>query len=194
MATRAANPDVDCPWARSLDDWRKSPFLICGLGVFHCFCPIPSDRVCAIIRTTGRQAMNNHRFSRRYFFYGTLLAGAVPSGGFGSTPSLPAAGLQVAEREAQYRRGRSRHPRSGDSRRRRRDREHRRAVRRGRGALRPRLRAVPEGQKVQRLPQDVRDRGQEHRRGDDRHARSHAHADRAARHAARQARLLREAA
>ena len=26
--------------------------------------------------------------SRRHFFFGTLLAGAVPSGGFGSTPSL----------------------------------------------------------------------------------------------------------
>lgn len=32
--------------------------------------------------------MHDHRFSRRYFFYGSLLAGAVPSGGFGSTPSL----------------------------------------------------------------------------------------------------------
>ena len=27
--------------------------------------------------------MNDHHFSRRYFFYGTLLAGAAPSGGFG---------------------------------------------------------------------------------------------------------------
>src|SRR4030095_9127974 len=34
------------------------------------------------------------RFSRRYFFYGTLLAGAVPSGGFGSTPSLSALGYK----------------------------------------------------------------------------------------------------
>jgi hypothetical protein len=38
--------------------------------------------------------LNDHRFSRRYFFYGTLLAGAVPSGGFGSTPSLPALGYK----------------------------------------------------------------------------------------------------
>ena len=38
--------------------------------------------------------MNDHKFSRRYFFYGTLLAGAVPSGGFGSTPSLPALGYK----------------------------------------------------------------------------------------------------
>ena len=28
-------------------------------------------------------------FTRRYFFYGSLLAGAVPSGGFGSSGSLP---------------------------------------------------------------------------------------------------------
>ncbi len=38
--------------------------------------------------------MDDNRFSRRYFFYGSLLAGAVPSGGFGSTPSLPALGYK----------------------------------------------------------------------------------------------------
>src|ERR1700722_2842711 len=38
--------------------------------------------------------MNENRFSRLYFFYGSLLAGAVPSGGFGSTPSLPALGYK----------------------------------------------------------------------------------------------------
>ncbi|MGD0580546.1 MAG: Gfo/Idh/MocA family oxidoreductase [Bryobacteraceae bacterium] len=38
--------------------------------------------------------MNSHNFSRRYFFYGTLLAGAVPSGGFGRTPSLSALGYK----------------------------------------------------------------------------------------------------
>ena len=32
--------------------------------------------------------------TRRYFFYGSLLAGAVPSMGFGSTPSLKAAGYK----------------------------------------------------------------------------------------------------
>jgi hypothetical protein len=32
--------------------------------------------------------------SRRYFFFGTLLAGAVPQGGFGSTPSLKALGFK----------------------------------------------------------------------------------------------------
>ena len=34
------------------------------------------------------------QFSRRYFFYGSLLAGAIPSGGFGSVPSLKAAGYK----------------------------------------------------------------------------------------------------
>jgi hypothetical protein len=33
-------------------------------------------------------------FSRRHFFYGSLLAGAIPSGGFGSTASLKAAGYK----------------------------------------------------------------------------------------------------
>jgi hypothetical protein len=38
--------------------------------------------------------MNDNQFSRRYFFYGTLLAGAVPRGGFGSVPSLSALGYK----------------------------------------------------------------------------------------------------
>jgi hypothetical protein len=38
--------------------------------------------------------MSEHGFSRRHFFYGTLLAGAVPSGGFGSVPSLQALGYK----------------------------------------------------------------------------------------------------
>src|SRR5689334_25130282 len=38
--------------------------------------------------------MHDHVLSRRYFFYGTLLAGAVPRGGFGSTPSLTAMGYK----------------------------------------------------------------------------------------------------
>ena len=32
--------------------------------------------------------------SRRHFFYGSLLAGAVPQGGFGATPSLKALGYK----------------------------------------------------------------------------------------------------
>jgi hypothetical protein len=38
--------------------------------------------------------MSEHRISRRYFFYGPLLAAAVPSRGFGSTPSLTALGYK----------------------------------------------------------------------------------------------------
>src|SRR3954471_10804119 len=34
------------------------------------------------------------RISRRHFFYGSLLAGAVPAAGFGSTPSLKALGYK----------------------------------------------------------------------------------------------------
>jgi hypothetical protein len=34
------------------------------------------------------------QFTRRHFFFGTLLAGAVPAGGFGSTPSLKALGYK----------------------------------------------------------------------------------------------------
>src|SRR5260370_21411435 len=32
--------------------------------------------------------MSHHQFTRRHFFYGALLSGAVPTAGFGSTPSL----------------------------------------------------------------------------------------------------------
>ena len=35
-----------------------------------------------------------NQFSRRHFFYGTLLAGAVPSGGFGSSQSLKQLGFK----------------------------------------------------------------------------------------------------
>jgi predicted dehydrogenase len=38
--------------------------------------------------------MNHRGFSRRHFFYGSLLAGAVPSAGFGSTVSLSRAGYK----------------------------------------------------------------------------------------------------
>ncbi len=39
--------------------------------------------------------MNNGGVSRRYFFFGSLLAGAVPAAGFGSTPSLKALGFKT---------------------------------------------------------------------------------------------------
>ena len=35
-----------------------------------------------------------HHSTRRYFFFGTLLAGAVPIGGYGSVPSLRALGYK----------------------------------------------------------------------------------------------------
>jgi hypothetical protein len=38
--------------------------------------------------------MSDNPVSRRYFFYGTLLAGAVPAGGFGSAPSLSRLGYK----------------------------------------------------------------------------------------------------
>ena len=38
--------------------------------------------------------MAHNQFSRRHFFYGTLLAGAVPAGGFGSAPSLKQLGYK----------------------------------------------------------------------------------------------------
>ncbi len=36
----------------------------------------------------------SYNFSRRYFFYGSLLAGAIPKGGWGATPSLSGAGYK----------------------------------------------------------------------------------------------------
>src|SRR5438067_1265781 len=38
--------------------------------------------------------MSDNGISRRYFFYGSLLAGAVPQAGFGSVPSLRALGYK----------------------------------------------------------------------------------------------------
>ena len=38
--------------------------------------------------------MSNSRFPRRYFFYGPLLAGAVPTGGYGTIPSLKGMGFR----------------------------------------------------------------------------------------------------
>ena len=38
--------------------------------------------------------MGDYRFSRRHFFFGTLLAGAIPRAGFGSQPSLKALGFK----------------------------------------------------------------------------------------------------
>ena len=38
--------------------------------------------------------MANQGTTRRHFFYGSLLAGAVPAAGFGSTPSLKHLGFK----------------------------------------------------------------------------------------------------
>src|ERR1700736_3404369 len=38
--------------------------------------------------------MSHHPISRRYFFYGSLLAGTIPAGGYGSVPSLRALGYK----------------------------------------------------------------------------------------------------
>src|SRR5437867_11506860 len=38
--------------------------------------------------------MSDNQFTRRHFFYGTLLAGAVPAAGFGTTPSLKSLGYK----------------------------------------------------------------------------------------------------
>ena len=40
------------------------------------------------------RVMSEHGFTRRHFFFGALLAGAIPAGGFGSTPSLRALGYK----------------------------------------------------------------------------------------------------
>ena len=38
--------------------------------------------------------MSDSSVSRRHFFFGSLLAGAVPTGGFGSVPSLKSLGYK----------------------------------------------------------------------------------------------------
>ena len=75
--------------------------------------------------------MSQDGVSRRHFFYGSLLAGAVPLAGYGSVPSLRALGykpfydkLNVAAIGCGGQGG-------VGSQRRRADREHRRALRRG---------------------------------------------------------------
>src|SRR6188472_4174699 len=48
----------------------------------------------ATYNTARRAPVPDHNISRRYFFYGSLLAGAVPAGGFGSTPALTSLGYK----------------------------------------------------------------------------------------------------
>ena len=108
--------------------------------------------------------MANEGVSRRHFFYGALLAGAVPTGGFGSTPSLKHLGYKSPERETEHRR----------------DRRGRQGQQRHRRMLRPRtsspwptripsapsetFAAYPERPQVHRLPEDARQGGRQHRR------------------------------
>ena len=132
--------------------------------------------------------------SRRHFFFGALLAGAVPSGGYGSVPSLRALGykpfydkLNVAAIGCGGQGG-------VDPERCREDRKHRRALRRGRSTRRRQFQEVREAAQVQRLPRDAREGRQEHRRLHHRHPRFHARDGGAGLHAARQARLRGEAA
>jgi len=47
-----------------------------------------------VLATSTEHTMSHTRFPRRYFFYGPLLAGAIPTGGFGSMPSLSAMGYK----------------------------------------------------------------------------------------------------
>src|SRR2546427_12151519 len=45
-------------------------------------------------RGSREESMSYGNLSRRYFFFGSLLAGAVPAAGFGSVPSLRALGYK----------------------------------------------------------------------------------------------------
>ena len=124
--------------------------------------------------------------SRRHFFFGSLLAGAVPAAGFGSTPSLKLLGYKSPNEKLNIA-----------------------AIGAGGKAdsdivgcesenivaladpdeKRARRFAKSECAEVQRLPADARQGGQEHRRRHRRHARFHARHLRHVGHGARQARL-----
>src|SRR5260221_11775856 len=45
-------------------------------------------------RGSREESMSYGNLSRRHFFFGSLLAGAVPAAGFGSVPSLRALGYK----------------------------------------------------------------------------------------------------
>src|SRR6202789_612376 len=57
-------------------------------------CACFSRRRLELIYLSGSGGGSMARFTRRYFFYGSLLAGAIPKGGFGSTVSLKAGGYK----------------------------------------------------------------------------------------------------
>ena len=54
--------------------------------------------------------MAKHTISRRHFFFGTLLAGAIPQSGLRQRAVAQGTGLPVAQREAEYRGHRRRRP------------------------------------------------------------------------------------
>ena len=122
-----------------------------------------------------------------------LLKATAAAGAAAAFPFPGDCRAEVAQRKALDRRDRRGRPgRLGH--RQLRQREHRRPVRRGRPPLRGLGAAVPQGEAVPRLPQDVRRDGQADRRGGGGHARPHPRPGRRHGHAAGQALLLREAA
>ena len=136
----------------------------------------------------------SENISRRYFFYGSLLAGAVPTAGFGSVPSLRALGykpfydkLNVAAIGCGGQGGAILNDAART--------ENIVAlcdVDWERGAAN--LKKYEQGGQVQRLPRHARQGRQEHRRLHHRHPGLHARHRGAGLHAARQARLRGEAA
>ena len=93
--------------------------------------------------------------TRRYFFYGSLLAGAVPAVGFGSTPSLKSLGYKSPNEKLNFASigagGQARLEHLGG----RADGKHRGAVRRGRPARRRHVQPLRQRAAVQRLPADA---------------------------------------
>ena len=132
--------------------------------------------------------------TRRHFFYGTLLAGAVPAGGFGSTPSLKALGYKSPNEKLNIASIGAGGKAASDI-----------------GGCAPTENIVAlcdvddkqaaqtfkqfeKAAEVQRFPQDAGQGRQEHRRRDRHHSGPHARHRRHVVHGARQARLRAEAA
>src|SRR5690349_17130533 len=69
---------------------RSSAFVACRSEFAHFAGPVGGHCPCDI----SSVVMPHDRLSRRHFFFGSLLAGAVPAAGFGSSPSLKALGYK----------------------------------------------------------------------------------------------------
>ena len=137
--------------------------------------------------------MARHTISRRHFFFGTLLAGAIPRAGFGSVPSLKALGYQSPNEKLNIAGiGAGGQPFS----------DLRQCETENIVALadvdwvrgEPGFQRWDKAAKYKDFRQMLDKAGQEHRRGRDRHPRPHAHLRGALLHGARQGRLRREAA